>query len=47
MTKNGCGQSGDKTLKLTVSKNEQMEQTDFLHIEKDPEKSKVNQNFFG
>ena len=31
MVKNRCGQSGHGTLKLTVSKTEQMEETDLLH----------------
>ena len=48
MVKGGCGQSGDKTLKLTaILKNEQMEQTDFLHVDTDLEKFKVDQNNFG
>ena len=46
MVKNGCGQSGDGTLKLTYLKNEQMEQSDFLHAHTDAQKLKIDQNFF-
>ena len=42
MVKNGCGQSGDGTLKLTVS-----EETDFLLVDIDSQKPKVDQKMFG
>ena len=43
--KNGCGQSGDETLKLTLSENEQMEELVFyMLIHKN---QKLIKRFFG
>ena len=47
MVKNGCGQSGGRTLKLTVLKNEQMENLIFLHVDTDSQKLKADQKVFG
>ena len=44
--KNICGQPGNRTLKLTYLKNEQMEQTDFLLVDTDLQKLKVDQKLF-
>ena len=46
MVKNGCGQSGGRTLKLTVLKNEQMENLIFLHVDTDSQKLKADQKVF-
>ena len=40
MIKNGCCQTCHGTLKLTISENEQIEQTDFLHPGAHPGKLK-------
>ena len=47
MVKNGCGQSGDRTLKLTVSKEWTIGITNFLHVGTDSQKLKADQNFLG
>ena len=47
MVKNGCGQSGDGTLKPTVSEEWICGITDFLHVGTDSQKLKVDQKFFG
>ena len=47
MIKNGCGQSGDGTLKLTVSEKWTDGITDFLHVDTDSQKLKADQIFFG
>ena len=38
LVKNGCGQSGDGTLKLTVSEEWTDGITDSLHVDKDSQK---------
>ena len=45
MVKNGCDQSGDGTLKLTVSKEWTDGITHFVCIDTDSEKLKADQNF--
>ena len=35
MVKNGCGQGGDRTLKLTVTENGTDGIPDFLHVDTD------------
>ena len=47
MIRNGCGQSGGGTLKLTVSEKWTDGITDFLHVDTDSQKLKADQNFFG
>ena len=47
MVKNGCGQSSDKTLKLTVSEEWTDERTDFLHVNTYSQKLKADQIFLG
>ena len=47
MVKNCYGQPGHRTLKLTYLKNEQMEQTDFLHVVTKLGKLKVDSMIFG
>ena len=47
MVKNGCGQSGHRNLKLTVSKKKQIEETDFLHAGTNSGKPKVDAMIFG
>ena len=46
MVKNGFGQPGDGTLKLTVSKEWKDGITHFLYIDNDSEKLKADQNFW-
>ena len=46
MVKNGCGQSGNGTLKLTVSKEWTDGVTHFLYIDTDSQKLKADQKFF-
>ena len=46
IVKNGCGQSGDRTLKLTVSKKKTDGRIDFLHVDTDSQKLKADQNVF-
>ena len=46
VVKNGCGHSGDGTLKLTVSEN-WTDGTDFLHVDTDSQKLKADQIFWG
>ena len=45
MVKNGCGQSGDGTLKLTVSEEWTNGITDFSNFDTDSQNLKANQNF--
>ena len=47
MVKNGSSQSGHRTLKLTLSQNEQMESADFLHAGTNPRKVEVDSMIFG
>ena len=47
MAKNGCGQCGDRTLKLTVPKEWTNGITNFLDVDTDSQKLKGDQNFFG
>ena len=47
MVKNGCGQSGERTLKLIVSEEWTVGITDFLHIGTDSQKLNADQIFFG
>ena len=47
MVKNGVGQSDHGTLKLILSENEEMEQTDILYVDIDSQKSKVDQICLG
>ena len=47
MVKNGCDQSGDRTLKLTVSEEQTVGKTDFLHIDANSQKLNADQKFFG
>ena len=48
MVKNGYGQSGHGTLKLTtVSKEWTVGITDFLYVDTDSQKLKTDQKFFG
>ena len=47
MVKNGCGQPGDGTLKLTVSEELTDGITGFLHVDTDSQKLKADQIFFG
>ena len=47
IVKNGSGQSGDRTLKLTVSKEWTIGITDFLHVGTDSQKLKADRNFSG
>ena len=47
MVKNSCGQSGDGTLKLTVSEEWTDRIPGFLHVDTDSQKLKDDQNFFG
>ena len=44
IVRSGCGQSGDRTLKLTVSERWT---DDFLHVNTDSQKLKAGQTFFG
>ena len=46
MVKNGCGQSCNGTLKLTVSEEWTDQITDFLHVDTDSQKLKADQKFF-
>ena len=45
MVKNGCGQSGDGTLKPTVSEEWTNGITDFSNFDTDSQNLKANQNF--
>ena len=47
MVRNGCGQSGDGTLKLTVSEEWTDGITDFLYVYTDLQKLKADQNVLG
>ena len=47
MVTNGCCQSGDGTLQLTVNKDWTDGITDFFHVDTDSQKLKADQNFFG
>ena len=47
MVRNGCGQSGDGTLKLTVSEEWADRITDFLYVYTDLQKLKADQNVLG
>ena len=47
VVKNGCGQSGLGTLKLTASKEWTVRITDFLYVDTDSQKLKTDQKFFG
>ena len=47
MVKNGCDQSGDRTLKLTVSEEPTVGKTDFLHTDANSQKLNADQKFFG
>ena len=47
MVKNGCGQSCDGTLKLTVSEEWTDRKTDFLRIDTDSQNLRVDKKFFG
>ena len=47
MVKNECGQSGDGTLKLTVSEEWTDGTTPFLHVGADSQKLKADQFFEG
>ena len=47
MVKNGCDQFGHCTLKLTVSQNWTIEETDFLHACTNSGKLKVDSMIFG
>ena len=46
IVKSGCGQSGDRFVKLTVSEEWTDGRTDFLHIGTDSKKLKADQIFF-
>ena len=46
MVRNGCSQSGGRTLQLTVSEKRTDGMTDFLHVDTDSQKLKADQNFF-
>ena len=43
---NGCGQSGGRTLKLTLPEDWTDGITDFLYVDTDWQKLKANQKFF-
>ena len=47
IVKNGCGRSGEETLKLTGSEELTDGITDFLHVGTDSQKLKAEQKFFG
>ena len=47
IVKNGCGWSGEETLKLTGSEEWTDGITDFLHVGTDSQKLKADQKFFG
>ena len=47
LVKNGCGQSGGKTLKLIVSEEWTDRVTDFLHVDTYLQKLKTDQKLFG
>ena len=47
MVKTECGQSGDRTLKLTISEECTDELTDFLHVDTDSQKLKADKFFWG
>ena len=47
MIKNGCGQSGDRTLKSTASEARTDGITDSLHFDTDSQKLKADKFFFG
>ena len=47
VVKNGCGQSGLGTQKLTVFKEWTVQITDFLYVDTDSQKLKTDQKFFG
>ena len=47
IVKNGCGWSGEETLKLTGSEEWTDGITDFLHVGTDSQKLKADQNFLG
>ena len=47
MIKNGCGQSGDGTLKLNVSEEWTDGITDFLHVVTQSQTLKTDQKFVG
>ena len=45
IVRNGCDQSGDEALKLTISEGWTDGITDFLHLETDSQKLKADQKF--
>ena len=47
MVENGCGQSGDGTVKLTISQEWTDGITDFLHVDTNSQKLKAYHKFFG
>ena len=47
MFKNWCGQSGGRTQKLTLSEELIDGRTDFMHIDKNSQRFKVDEIFFG
>ena len=47
LVKNGCGQSGDRTLKLTVSQEWTDGITDFVNVDTDSQKIKAYKFFWG
>ena len=47
IVKNKCDQSGDGTLKLTVSEEWTDGITNSLHVDSDSQKLKADNNFFG
>ena len=47
MVKNGCGQSGKGTIKLTISEEWTDEMADFLHVDTDLQKLNADQKFSG
>ena len=47
MFKNWCGQSGGRTQKLTLSEELIDGRTDFMHIDKNSQRFKVDEIFLG